>query len=373
MKNARFKQAGLVTAVVAAAAIAFPSSSAEPAGSGYPVHQFDLTDLPSYKAEKQAIGVVRVTGTPLDSLVGNLIGEFKNHHKRVRFSNELVNTSQAVSGLVQETADLGIMGHGTWMSSRLAFEETFGYPPLEIHFANGSYDDPKGSTPGLVFFVHKDNPLSSLSLEQIDGIFSSARTGAWNGTTWSTDAARGADKDLRTWGQLGVGGALVGAPISAYGTDVTLSNWADMIQKVAFQGSAKWNPAMKEGPRADIDKGNRDKWIVQSVASDPNGIGFMFKRVIDDLKADVKILPIVTRAGQAPVAPTAESFRDQSYPFHNSTYLYLNRVPGQPLNERQREFARFVLSREGQQIIANDRRFIPLSAAELQAQRSKLD
>lgn len=378
MKTNHLPSKIVLAALLAAAVAAGTANSAEPASgatrpAGYAIHSFDLSDLPAYAPQQQIVGTLRITGTPLDSLVGELAGEFKNHHKRVRVTSELINTSQAIAGLVQDSADIGIMGHAAWLSGRQAFAQTYGYAPLEIHFANGSYDDPKGSTPGLVFFVHKDNPLKSLSLEQIDGIFGSARTGAWNGTAWSTAAARGAEGDLRQWNQLGVGGGLGKAAIVPYGTDLTLSNWADLIEKVAFKGSAKWNPALNEGPRADVVNGNRDKWIVKSVQADPAGIGFMFQRVINELGADVRVLPIVASAGGKPVAPGAESFRDQTYPFHNATYLYLNRVPGQPLNPRQREFARFVLSREGQQIIANDRRFIPLSAAELQVQRSKLD
>jgi phosphate transport system substrate-binding protein len=48
-------------------------------------------------------------------------------------------------------------------------------------------------------------------------------------------------------------------------------------------------------------------------------------------------------------------------------------VPGRPLAARDREFVRFVLSREGQQIIADSRIFIPLNAADVQAELRKLD
>ena len=58
--------------------------------------------------------------------------------------------------------------------------------------------------------------------------------------------------------------------------------------------------------------------------------------------------------------PSAQTFFDGSYPMHNGPYLYLNRKPGQPLAARDKEFVRFVLSREGQQIVADSRIFIPL-------------
>ena len=68
-----------------------------------------------------------------------------------------------------------------------------------------------------------------------------------------------------------------------------------------------------------------------------------------------------------------QTFFDGSYPLHNGAYLYLNRVPGQPLAARDKEFVRFVLSREGQQIVADSRIFIPLSAAQAEAELRKLD
>src|SRR5207253_956971 len=113
----------------------------------------------------------------------------------------------------QQAAGVGLMGHRTWHSTLEAFEGAFGYAPLEIKFANGSYDDPEGSTPGLMFVVHKSNPLAGLTLDQIDGIFGAQRTGAWVGTRWSTAAARGSEKNIRTWGQLGLAGEWADKPI----------------------------------------------------------------------------------------------------------------------------------------------------------------
>jgi len=73
------------------------------------------------------------------------------------------------------------------------------------------------------------------------------------------------------------------------------------------------------------------------------------------------------------VTPSAETFFDATYPMHNAAYIYLNRVPGQPLGVREKEFVRFILSREGQQIVANNRLFIPLNAVQVQAELAKLD
>ena len=48
-------------------------------------------------------------------------------------------------------------------------------------------------------------------------------------------------------------------------------------------------------------------------------------------------------------------------------------VRAQVKSFREKEFVRFLLSREGQQIIADNRLFIPLSAEQAKAELAKLD
>jgi phosphate transport system substrate-binding protein len=225
--------------------------------------------------------------------------------------------------------------------------------------------------------VNKSNPLAGLTLDQIDGIFCAQRSGAWDGTKWSTAAARGPEKNIRMWGQLGLTGEWSDKPIQLHGSDVTLSNWADLIEREACHGGKKWNPALIEGPRADIGLKAHGKWrdqeIIDGVERNPYAIGFVFQRVVNAAQSDVKVLPLGRSAVGPYVAPSAQTFFDGSYPMHNGAYLYLNREPGKPLSPLQREFVRFVLSREGQQIVADSRIFIPLDAQQAKAELAKLD
>src|SRR5207244_1289856 len=144
---------------------------------------------------------------------------FRAKQGHVRLKAYLINTSQAFASLLTGQADIGLMGHRTWHTSLMGFHQAFGYDPLEIRFATGSYDDPEGSTPGLMFIVHKSNPLRGVTLQQIDGIFGAQRTGGWNGTKWSTAAARGPEGNIRTWGQLGLTGEWADKPIHVHGSD----------------------------------------------------------------------------------------------------------------------------------------------------------
>ena len=366
----------LMMAGVIASALCGGASA--PIAAPYKVASFDLSALPPYVPSKDRItGVVRISGTPLEYIVGRWAAAFREaKHGQIRLSAYLINTSQAFAGLMTGKATVGLMGHRQWLTARMAFKKQFGYDPVEIRFATGSYDDPEGSTPGLMFIVNKNNPLAHLTMDQLDGIFGAQRTGGWVGTTWSTAVARGPEKNIRTWGQLGVKGDLADKPIHLYGSDVTLSNWADLMEREVFKGGTKWNPDLIEKPRADISTKaqgrTRDEQIIDGVTGDPSAIGFVFQRVIDKAKADVKVLPI-GRADAGPfVVPNAQSFFDGSYPMHNGPYIYLNKPPGQPLAPREREFVRFVLSRDGQQILADSRIFIPLNAEQAAVELKKI-
>jgi phosphate transport system substrate-binding protein len=128
-----------------------------------------------------------------------------------------------------------------------------------------------------------------------------------------------------------------------------------------IKGGTKWNPAIQELVRGDHVRGNSDVQTVAAVANDRYAIGFGFMKVI---KANPGVKPIALAAheGAPYVEPTLESFRDRSYPLVTGLYIYLNREPGKPLAPRLREFLTYLLSRDGQQRVAEDGMYIPLTA-----------
>ena len=335
--------------------------------------QYDLSGLPSYHDDtnpQELHGVIRIHGTELTQhLIHQWEDAFLKLHPLVRFSDYMLPSG--FSGLCAGTADINVMGHTAWRSDLKAFQESFGYEPFEVMFATGGFNLRKGNTPAPVIFVNKENPIDRLSLSQLDGIFGAQRTGGWDGTHWSTASARGPEKDIRTWGQLGLTGEWKDKPIHLYGIDATLSNWSELIQRVVFKGGDKWNPAMNEIVRGGVEI-PADAQIVSSVATDPYGIGFNLMRVVEK-NPGVKPLAIAAKDEGPFVAPTAESCYQRTYPLVNAVYLYLNRPPGKPLDRRLKEFLKFVLSREGQQIIVEDGMFIPLNPEAVREELRKLD
>ena len=314
-------------------------------------------------------GVIRIHGSELTQHLVHLWQDhFLKLHPNIRYQDYFVPSGFA--GLTAGTADVNVMGHAAWRSDLKAFEGVYGYPPLEIMFATGGFDKGKGNTPGVIFFVNNENPLSGLTLKQLDGIFGAQRTGGWNGSTWTTAAARGPEDDIRTWGQLGLTGEWADKPIHLYGIDATLSNWSDLIQRVVFHGGDKWNPALHEMVRGG-SKAPADVQIVQAVAGDKYAIGFNLMRVVEQEPA-VKALAVAPAEGGRFVPPTEETMYRRTYPLTNAVYIYLNRPPGQPLPTRLREFVAYILSKQGQQDVVADGMYLPLNPDAARAQLEKL-
>ena len=315
-------------------------------------------------------GVVRIHDSELTQhLVHLWQDQFLKLHPLVRYKEYTVPAW--FNGLCADTADLAFAGRRAYLAELKAFEAVYGYPVTEIVFATGGFNQRKGNTPGVIIFVHKDNPLAGLTLDQLDGILGAERSGGWVGTKWTTAVARGPEKNIRTWGQLGLKGEWADKPIRIFGIDATLSGWSGLIQQVVFKGGDKWNPVIREIVRGGTEV-PADAQIVSGVAESRYAIGFSFMRVVEQ-NPGVKPVAIARADGEAFVAPTEQSFRERSYPLATSLYIYLNRPPGQPLSPRLKEFLAFILSREGQQAVVDDGMYIPLNPEAAQAELKKLE
>ena len=64
--------------------------------------------------------------------------------------------------------------------------------------------------------------------------------------------------------------------------------------------------------------------------------------------------------------------RSGKYPLNRFLFLYINRGPGKPLDPLTREFVKFILSREGQEVVVKDG-YLPLSADIVKQELAKLE
>src|SRR5215469_1823541 len=179
---------------------------------------FDLSDLPSYKPAQKINSTIRIWGLNYlgdANLADYWTAGFHKFQPDAKIEWHLPVAMASTSALVTGVADIGA-NRGLTFTEILQFERVFNYSPLELDMVTGSYDVP-GWANAMGIFVNKANPISHLTMEQLDGIFGAARSGGWVGTSWNPQFARGPEENIRTWGQLGLTGEWADKPIHVYG------------------------------------------------------------------------------------------------------------------------------------------------------------
>ncbi|SDR90412.1 substrate-binding domain-containing protein [Opitutus sp. GAS368] len=340
----------------------------------YYTQKFDLGGLPDYVPQQEVTGTIRLWGNNYieDSNLGaDWEREFRKFHPAVKFDRSgLKSGLVATAGLVAGVAD--IVGNRRITFAEVeSFERMFNYEPLEITMARGSYDVPGWMTTFCIV-VHRDNPITKLTLKQLDGIFGAARDGGWEGTSWHPEAGRGAKENIRTWGQLGLTGEWADKPINVYGLNLRYNN-CDMFEHVVFHGGDKWNENLREYAnyaRADGTLAIAAAELIKDLGHDRYGIGWSG---IQNVTPQTKALALAATDGGPYVALTIENVQNRTYPLAFDMFFYVNRAPGQPLDPKVKEFLRFVLSRQGQEAVQRDGKYLPLTAEVVREQLKKLE
>jgi phosphate transport system substrate-binding protein len=228
------------------------------------------------------------------------------------------------------------------------FKEKFGYDPLSVPIMGGSYRH-FGALDAIAFYVHKDNPIEKLTFDQIDAIY-------------STTHHRGG-KPIRTWGDLGLTGEWADKPIKAWGIKPWNGFEEFVRQRVLSVGDKRgeW--------REDISYEKVVFPMAKRVADDRYAVGYSGIAYIDQ---PVKVIPVSEGKGKPFEAPTYEGVAAAAYPLSRLVFFNTNKAPGKPLNPAMEEFLRFVLSREGQQIVLDHARYIPLRGSQAEQSRALL-
>src|SRR2546430_2363756 len=161
--------------------------------------------LPRYEAGGSALSAsltIAVSDT-LPPLAKMWIEGFKDRHPSVSIAvSPTYDGNFAAKELVAGTVDAALISRALKPDEITDFHTKFGYQPLSVPIAGGSYRH-FGFADAIGFFVHKDNPLEKISYDELDAIYSSTR-----------HRGRAA---ISTWGQLGLTGAWVDKPIHVYG------------------------------------------------------------------------------------------------------------------------------------------------------------
>jgi len=276
--------------------------------------------LPTYTPVQGVSGSLKSVGSDTMNNEMALWAEgFQHFYPSVSVEIEGKGSSTAPAALIAGTAHFGPMSREMKAKEIDDFEAAHGYPPVGL----------ATSIDMLAVYVHKDNPIAQqgLTLQQVDAIFSKTRKG-------------GANRDIRTWGDLGLTGEWANKPISIYGRNSASGTYGYFKDVALFGGDFK--DSVKEQPGSSS--------VVQSIASDKYGIGYSG---IGYLTADVRAVPLGDVSGEL-VPATPENAYNGEYPLARFLLVYVNVRPGAQLDPLRAEFVKYIFSQQGQQDVVKD-------------------
>jgi phosphate transport system substrate-binding protein len=321
-----------------------------------PQHR-DVSDLHPYQPQQQVSGTIRVYGNNyIPALMKRWEEGFQKFQPGVAFATNLPGTEAAMAGITSGIADISFIGREGYRSEIRGFKGRFGYEPLGIEISSGSFGTPH-KTFSLEIFAHASNPLQGLTMDQAQAIF---------GCT----GPRG--KRIRTWGDLGLTGAIATHPIHVYGYQFD-TGMAGYFNRVVLHDSGTWNADLEDfdnGHDANGEVINAGVYILKALAADPDGIAFANLQYANP---EIKQIGLAEHVGHPFIMATPDTIWDRSYPLHRFSTLYINRKPGTPVDPKVKEFIRYILSREGMQAVADDGAYTPINEQIAQAQRKRLD
>jgi len=322
--------------------------------------------LPEYHPAQHVSGTVRVSGNDqMAALLQRWEKGFRRFHPDVRFESSLKGTASGIYGLEMRTADLALMGRAMNPFEYYGTYERSWVFPVQVEVATGSFATPDKS-PAYAVFVHRDNPIAKLTVQQLDAIFGAQRGGGWNGLSWDVTAARGPELNVRNWGQLGATGAWADKPIHVYAPPLEGAGAITYFQSRVMHGADLWNEDLREYADPAL--------MIADLSNDPSGIAYAS---LDSAAAGVKALPLAETAAGPYVNPTRETVADRSYPLSRPVYAVFNidneksELAG--VDPKLRELLRYVLSKQGQADVARAGGYLPLTAAAAAEQVKKLD
>jgi len=339
--------------------------------------KFDLSGLTSYTPKQQVTGTIRLWGSNYitDSpLAGYWETAFRKVQPGAKFDWRMKSALAAVPSLVFGVSDIG-MGRKITFPELELFQRYTDRDPVEIKIATGSYDVP-GWNPGFGIVVNQANPLTKLTMRQLDGIFGAERSGGWDGTSWRPNWARGPEANIRTWGQLGLKGAWANKKINLYGLNLRYHQAIEMSDDV-LKSSDKWNERLKVYANFVSKGGKLERGLNEDLAKDPYGIAYIAGPTVglgrNAAPPGLKVLAIAAKDGGPYTPYTLDSVHDRTYPLISEIYAYADRPDGTHLDPKVLEFLRFVVSREGQAEVMRDGKYLPLTADVANAQLTKLE
>ncbi|MDP1949328.1 MAG: PstS family phosphate ABC transporter substrate-binding protein [Nitrospirota bacterium] len=291
--------------------------------------------IPAYAAQEQISGKLKVAGSDtMKPLIDAWVGDLSRRHPGIKITAAGAGSETGLEALLAHQTEIAAMSRRMTAAEISVFVKEYGYEPTEVPVANDA----------LAIFVHKDNPITGLSLDELDAMFCRERR-------------RGLNYAVDSWGLVGLMDEWFDAPIRLYGRNGKSGTSYLFREEVCKGGTFRPQLINAQGSAS----------VVLDLVKDPQGIGFS---AIGYRTSMVKPVPIASVKGGRYVEPNFQTAMDGSYPLRRNLYLYIARPPKTAPSPALAELVRFALSQQGQQL-ALDHGYFPLSLTELTRLTSK--
>lgn len=249
----------------------------------------------------------------MDTVIADWETAFGKHHPKLRFRHEGKGSSTAIPALLEGRSDIGPMSRAVKPAEAAQFKKTFGHEPSQLTVAIDT----------LAVYIHPSNPLSQngLTMDQLQRIFTQS------------------DELITRWGQLGLTGEWIHAPIRLHGRNPASGTYSFFKNKALN----------KQHYSKRVNEHSGSTGVVNAVAKDPYAIGYSG---IAYITPEVTTVPLQNTRGTFVAANQANATAG-TYPLTRSLYITLNLDPRKEASPLQKEFVRFAYSAEGQEIVKN--------------------
>ena len=291
--------------------------------------------LPAYTKSSGVSGNLTSIGSDtLNNLMTLWAEDFKKLYPNINIQIQGAGSSTAPPAMTQSTANFGPMSRMMKGNEIQAFEAAKGYKPTAV---------PVGID-ALAVYVHKDNPIKSMTMQEADAVFSSTRK-------------CGLSKSVNKWGDLGMTGAWGSRDMQIYGRNSVSGTYGYFKETALCKGDFKTNVNEQPGSAS----------VVQSVSGSINGVGYSG---IGYKTSGVRAVPLQGKDGEIYDANEKNALSG-NYPLARYLYVYVNKAPNKPLPPLEAEFLKLVLSKQGQSVVEKDG-YIPMPAKQAEKVRKML-
>lgn len=313
------------------------------AAAGLPAHAAGADPaLPAYQPGAEVSG--RLEAVSADTMEG-MIKAWGAAFQRLHPGAQIAETMKDLGP--EDRAALGPNTGEVFNNGNEPYEDAYGYEPFRVMVSMAAFNL-REHIQAIGVYVNKDNPISQLSLAQLDAMYSTTRR-------------RGYPADITTWGQLGLTGDWADKPVHIYGRAIKKDEVGMYFRDIVLLDGLYKDSFQSPGKGVSID-------VVKAVTADPYGIGYCAFAYKTDALKSLALSDDRGVLGQ----PTLGDVASGRYPLDRPLYFYVNRKPGQPLDPLVKEFLSFVLSREGQEIVTQAT-YLPLPSVVAAAERAKLE